>query len=367
MSRAVNFVWNFCKETQITALRRKNTRMITDKKTGAIIPVPNYLSAFELNNLVAGSSKELGLQSHSIQSVAEEYVTRRKQFKKLLRWRGKKSTGWIPFKASGIRIENGSAKYLKHEFKFWESRTLPEDAKIKTGSFTEDAQGHWYIAITFESAKLEAEVRALQSTAPNEIGIDLGIKTLATLSSGEKIDRPGLRPVFLDKIRKLEKQRAFKRREQSRSQRFNQSLPKTNALKKLHQRVKNQRKDYLHKESTRLVRSSSVIVVGDLKCAFMNRSQSMSGVSLDTGIGMFKSMLRYKAVRAGVVLREVSERNSTQTCSECGWQHSTKNRIGLGVREWNCPQCLAHHDRDINAAKNILRLGRQTPIRAEAA
>src|SRR4051812_31934637 len=104
MSFAVNQVWNFCKATQIEALRRKDARVIKDKKTGKPIAVPNFFSAFELSNLTAGSAKELGIHSQTVQAVCEEYVTRRKQFKKLLRWRGKRSLGWIPFKALGIRV-----------------------------------------------------------------------------------------------------------------------------------------------------------------------------------------------------------------------------------------------------------------------
>jgi hypothetical protein len=100
----VSFVWNFAKETQIAALRRSSARLIVDKKTGTEVSIPNFLSAYELNDLVSGSSKLLGLHSQTVQAVCEEYSTRRKQFKKLLRWRGGKSPGWIPFKASGIRV-----------------------------------------------------------------------------------------------------------------------------------------------------------------------------------------------------------------------------------------------------------------------
>ena len=136
MSRAVNFVWNFAKETQVNALRAKSARIISDKKTGQAIGIPNFLSAYELNNLVAGSSRELGLHSQSVQSVTEEYVRRRKQFGKLLRWRGRKSLGWIPFKSSGIKISDDCVCFSGGKFKFWKSREFPSDASLKTGSFS---------------------------------------------------------------------------------------------------------------------------------------------------------------------------------------------------------------------------------------
>ncbi len=127
-----------------------------------------------------------------------------------------------------------------------------------------------------------------------------------------------------------------------------------------------QMKDDLHKKSTELVRNSKFIVLGDLPCKFMNRSKTLAGISLDSGIGLFKQMLRYKSERDGVPFLEISERNSTQTCSNCGWQHPQHARIGLGVREWICLQCHIRHDRDINAAKNILRMGHHALIPSAA-
>jgi putative transposase len=365
LARSVNFVWNFCKATQIQALKRQDARIIVDKKSGEKIPIANFFSAYELNNLTSGSAKELGIHSQSVQAVCEEYVTRRKQFKKLLRWRGKKSLGWIPFKKVGVQIHSDSITYCKKEFRFWESRDLPEDAQIKSGSFTQDKRGRWYVSITFESESLAKQVIAELLPERTELGIDLGIKKLATLSDGQFIERPDLRAKALVQIRKLEKQRRYARRQQARARKF-APLPKEKRLKKLHTQIANQREDYLHKKSTELVNRSQKLVVGDLSCRFMNRSRNLSGISLDTGIGMFKQMLRYKAERAGVEHLEVSERNSTQTCSGCGWQHPPHARIGLEVREWTCPQCGAWHDRDINAARNILRSGHRTPIRSAA-
>lgn len=143
--------------------------MILDKKTSHQLCIPNFLSSAEMDGLVAGSSKELGIHSQTVQSISQEYVRRRIQFKKLLRWRGRQSLGWIPFKASGIQFYGNRVKYGKHEFKFWNSykiphgainkqkyknydaRGLPDDAVIKTGSFSQDKRGRWYLNFTFES------------------------------------------------------------------------------------------------------------------------------------------------------------------------------------------------------------------------
>lgn len=194
-----------------------------------------------------------------------------------------------------MKISGESFSYTGEKFRFWNSRELPLDAKIKTGSLTEDKRG---------------------------------------------------------------RSRKFARRRASKNKKY-AALPKVKQERTLHAKVANSRADYLHKETTKLVSVAKLIVVGDVPCKLMNRSKNMSGISLDSGIGIFKNMLNYKAARAGSTYLEVSERNSTQTCSSCGWQHPKERRIGLGVREWRCESCGSNHDRDTNAAINILRTGRR--------
>ena len=367
MAKSVNFCWNFFKETQITALRRSSARIMT-LPDGSKKAAPNFLSAFELSNLAAGAAKDLGLHSQTVQAVAEEYARRRRQFKKLLRWRGRNSLGWIPFKASAIKVSTsdlrewvgpqsgkarcqgrGSVTYAKKTFKFWASRVLPEDAVIKCGSFCQDSQGHWYLNLTFVTS-----TRQITSLG-GDVGIDPGIKSLATLSSGDKIDGPKLRERYLAKIRRIERTRRYARRSQAKSRKFGR-LPKHKQVAKLHAKIKNARADYLHKASTRLVEEYRRIYIGNVPCKFMNRSRTLAGVSLDQGLGMFKTQLSYKAVRAGGRAKEIDERDSTRTCSVCLTVHG---RIGLRVREWQCGVCSTVHDRDVNAARNILRLGRE--------
>lgn len=356
LARAVNKVWNFAKEMQIEALKRRSAKVVFAKKQNKEIATANWLDRNDYHALTKGASRELGLHSQTVQGVYEEYMTRRIQFKKLLRWRGKKSPGWIPFKASGIKLEGDRIIYQKRSYRLWKSRDLPDDARITNGSFSQDSRGRWYVSISFKTDQA-------QRKGSSELGIDLGIKTLATMSDGTKVDKPNLRGKYLKKIRKIEKTRKFARRKEAKTKKFGR-LPKTKQLANVAAKVANQRKDFLHKESRKLVQRSNVIVMGDLKCRFMNRNRSLSGVSLDSGIGLFKEMLRYKAVGAGVTFKAISERDSTQTCSSCGWKHPPENRIGLGVREWTCPSCHEHHDRDVNAARVILRMGHHTPARA---
>ena len=163
-ARSVNVVWNFCNETQLHALKWNKLW-------------PNYAV---LCNLTTGSSKELGLHSQTVQAVCQEYDTRRRQQRKRkLRWRGKRSLGWIPFKAAGVKVQNDTVIYGGHPFRFWLTRSL--GGSIKSGSFSQDARGYWYV-------NFQCETEQTLSCGEGEEGIDLGLKTLATCASGKKYE-----------------------------------------------------------------------------------------------------------------------------------------------------------------------------------
>ena len=127
----------------------------------------------------------------------------------------------------------------------------------------------------------------------------------------------------------------------------------------LQAKIANRRKDFLHKESDRLTKDCELIVVGDVCSSGLAKTNMAKSVK-DAGWSTFKRLLEYKAIARKVVYREVSERFSTQTCSGCGAIGGPTGREGLGIREWVCGECGAVHDRDVNAALNILRLGHQS-------
>lgn len=130
-------------------------------------------------------------------------------------------------------------------------------------------------------------------------------------------------------------------------------------------RIKNRRKDFLHKLSTRLVEENELIVIGNVS-AFRLAKTRMAKSVLDAGWSMFRTLLSYKAIARKVVFAEINEAYTTRTCSQCGARGGPQGREGLGVREWVCSACGAVHDRDVNAALNILRLGHQS-LRSEVA
>jgi IS605 OrfB family transposase len=182
----------------------------------------------------------------------------------------------------------------------------------------------------------EPEIPAGQDS----IGIDLGLKDTATCSDGTKLEAGRF-------YRDLESKLAAAQR-----------AGKKGRVKNIHAKIANRRKDALHKFSRSLVNRSGEIYVGNVKSSSLAKTKMAKSV-LDTGWAMLKTMLDYKCAHAGIVFKEVNESYTTQTCSCCGCisVSSPKGRSGLRIREWTCSECGVTHDRDINAARNILAVG----------
>jgi len=317
-ARAVNFVWNFCGETQRTAKRwlRRSP------------------SAYDLHHLTVGTSRELGLHSDTVQDVCTQFVQSRRQYGRRPRWRGKKSLGWIPFKARSIQIRGDQAIFLGRNYRLWLSR--PIEGVIRTGSFAEDARGRWYL-------NLQIEIAEQQNCGEAEVGIDLGLKTLATCSTGEQIANPRHLQQHAEKLATA--QRAGRK---ARAQ-------------AIHAKIANGRRHYLHLVSTRLVRTHRLIVVGNISSSRLARTRMAKSV-LDAGWSMLRTQLRYKAIRHGATYVEADEHGSTQVCSACAARSGPKGLQDLGVRTWTCVACGVSHDRDVNAARLILRSGRNAAL-----
>ena len=323
-SRAVNFVWNYCNQIQHEAERRW--------KAGRVARWP---SAFDLIKLCTGCAADLGLHSDTVQTVCREYVSRRDANRGHLRWRAsrgsKRALGWIPFIPRAVKIDGAHCTYLKRKFYFWKSREI--DGKLKSGSFVQDARGRWYVT-------LQCDVEASTPKAGPAIGIDLGLKTFAVFSDGREIGTPAY-------FRRYEAALAVAQRAGNKRR-----------AKAIHAKIANARKDYLHKHSTALVEDYAHIVVGNVSSAKLAKTRMAKSV-LDAGWSSFRQMLSYKCQKAGAVYTEADERMTTRTCSCCGEVpvSSPKGMGALGIRHWTCSSCGTTHDRDVNAAKNILIVG----------
>jgi IS605 OrfB family transposase len=324
MAREVNQVWNFCNETSHRAIRERR----------------QWLSGYDLQKLTNGFSKCDGVQigSPTVQQVCEDYAKARKQFKKSkLRWRvsnpqsSKYSLGWVPFKARALQYKAGQIAFAGQRFSLWDSYGLA-DYELRAGSFSQDSRGRWYLNVV-------VKVQAVPTAGTASVGIDLGLKEAAVASTGERIEGRF--------YRKLECKLGIAQR-----------AHKKQRVRAIHAKIANQRKDLLHQFSSKLVKANAAIFVGDVASAKLVKTK-MAKSTLDAGWAMLKTMLEYKSHQAGIVFEVVNESYSTQTCSCCGVipASSPKGRAGLRIREWVCSECGTAHDRDTNAAKNILAAG----------
>ena len=185
--------------------------------------------------------------------------------------------------------------------------------------------------------------------SPHNIGIDLGIKTFAVLSSGEKINAPKPLKKRIKRLRKLSRNLSRKQKGSSRYERARVRKAK------LYARMKDTRKDFLHKLSTQIINENQVIVLEDLNVAGMIKNRKLSRAISDLGWRQFRTFLEGKAEKYGREFRVISRwEPTTQKCSCCGFRGG---KLDLSVREWTCLNCGTVHDRDVNAAKNIKAAG----------
>jgi putative transposase len=222
--------------------------------------------------------------------------------------------------------------------------TDPASIDPTTVTISRDPCGRWYVCFAVDMpgpGRLPATGAA--------VGVDLGITDFAVTSDGDKI--PGPRP-----LARRERNLARYQRRLARCQKGSANRAKARAkVARAHRKIRASRADFLHKASTNLVRDHDVIAVEDLAVANMVRNRSLAKAISDCGWGTFRRMITYKAGRAGRDVIPVDRwYPSSKTCSSCGYLLA---ELSLTTRHWTCPDCRTRHDRDINAAKNILAAG----------
>lgn len=225
-------------------------------------------------------------------------------------------------------------------------RPIPQNSEIKH-AVIKQINTRWYVCLRL---KLPEQI-ALHQTKDKQVGIDVGLKNLLAFSNGELVNNPRWLEENLLKLRYLQRHAS---RQTKNSQRQKQTYSR---IASLHEQIANQRRDYLHKIASHLVREFDLVAIEDLSLSFMNHNRHLSRSSHDAGLGELRQFLEYKAEEAGVQVVAVNPRNTSQICSKCG-------RIvpkELSVRIHACPDCGLILDRDVNAARNILVLALQTP------
>lgn len=222
------------------------------------------------------------------------------------------------------------------------SRPLPEGAKPSQVTVSRDSADRYFISILVEETLTE-----LPKT-DQSVGLDAGINSLYTLSTGEKITNP--RHERRDRAKLAKAQRDLSRKQKGSANRNRARLK----VAKIHARIADRRRDHLHKLSTRMVHENQVIAIEDLSVRNMVKNRNLARAISDASWSEFRTMLEYKAEWYG---REVVAIDrfypSSKTCSACG---AIQQKMPLNIREWTC-QCGAIHDRDVNAAKNIQAVG----------
>jgi putative transposase len=324
----VNFVWNYDNEVSIRAAR----------PCGG---TPRFLSAYELDKLTAGASEVFDrIGSATIQRINAEFVTRRRQFKKIkLRWRvsrgTRRSLGWVPFKTEQIKRRGKCLRFCGKSIRVFE-RALLEGRRWRSGCFAQDSVGEWWLCLP-----IDCPVETIP--APKAaIGLDLGLKSTVATSDGERLEAGQF-------YRSIELKIAQAQRRGHRRQ-----------AKRLHRRAARRRKDALHKFSNKIVSQYQTIIVGDVSSLKLAKTRMAKSV-LDAGWGMLKAQLQYKGQQAGRGVFIVNESNTTRACSSCQALTGPTGLDMLVVRTWVCSACGDRHDRDVNAAKNILSAGRCSP------
>ena len=223
------------------------------------------------------------------------------------------------------------------------SRTLPKAAKVTTVTVSKDAAGRYFVSLLCDDAV------CAKRRVSAQVGVDLGLAHFAVLSTGEKVEAPKV-------FRRYEARLVVLQRRAAKKQKGSANRAKARLkVAKLHARIADTRANFLHQLSSRIVRENQVIAVESLAVCNMKKNRSLAKSISDAGWGEFLRQLEYKAAWYGRTLVGIDRwYPSSKRCHDCG---HTVSEIPLRVREWVCPECGAIHDRDVNAARNILTAG----------
>lgn len=228
-------------------------------------------------------------------------------------------------------------------------RVIPEGLSLKSVTITKESDGCYYASILYEYSAKTTQI-SITDKGVRTVGLDMSMKELYVSSDSETADYPRFYRKAEDRLAK--EQHKLSRMKRGSKHYENQKFK----VAKIHAQVKHQRADFLQKLSTDLVNRYDIICIEDLDMHAMAQSLNLGKSVCDNGWGMFVQMLEYKCRRQGKLLIRIGKWvPSSQTCSVCGCINTDVK--DLSIRKWMCPSCGAFHDRDRNAATNILNVG----------
>jgi putative transposase len=337
----VRMVYNRALETRATAWQQEH-RLVTYTDTSVLLTRWKATEEFGFLNEVSCVPLQQCLRHQ--QTAFTNFFAKRARFPRFKsRKRGKASAEYT---RSAFRWRDGQLTLAKMTQPLdirW-SRLFPEDAQPSTVTVSRDAAGRWHVSILIETS-----IEQLPASQ-GAVGIDVGLTSLVTLSTGEKVANP--RHEKRDRVRLACAQRVFAGKQKGSLNRAKARL----RVARVHDRIADRRRDLLHQLSTRLVRENQTIVVEGLVVANMLHNRSLARAISDAAWSQLRSMLEYKALWYGrrviVVDRWLP---SSKTCSACGL---VKDAMPLHIRTFECARCGLVLGRDHNAALNILAAGR---------
>ena len=252
---------------------------------------------------------------------------------------------------NNIRFDNGKLALPKiGKIRIKQHRSIPENYVLKSVTVSQTPSGKYYASILFE---YENQV---QRTEPQKfLGLDFSMHELYVDSNGNCPQFPRYYRLSEEKLRR--EQRKLSKMQKGSNNRNKQRIK----VAKLHEKVANQRKDFQHKQSRQITNAYDCVCIEDLNMKAMSQAMNFGKSVADNGWGMFTGFLQYKLEEAGKQLVKTDKFfASSQLCHVCGYRNpEIKN---LSVREWNCPCCHTHHNRDVNAAINIRNEGMRTAL-----
>ena len=244
---------------------------------------------------------------------------------------------------------------LKSGIKTVFHRSLKQAEKMNSITISMSQSGKYHASINVDEQIEHRSPIFKVDQDRSTVGIDLGIKDFLVESTGKKTNAPKFLRSSENRLKKA--QRRLSRKQKGSSNRSKQRLH----VARLHEKVSNQRKDFLHKESKRIVDENQVIYLESLNVRGMMRNRHLSKSIADSGWGEFVRQLKYKAHWNGSIVVQIGQwEPSSKLCSTSGCDYKN-DALKLSDREWICPQCKSTHDRDINAAKNIKTIGLEAP------
>lgn len=250
------------------------------------------------------------------------------------------NNGAVRFDGNRLKLPKvGYVKIVEHRL---------HEGRILSATISHERSGEYYASVL-----CEIEQPKTLPVTDKVVGIDLGLHDIIVCSDGTRVEVP-------KHFRKSEQKLAKRQRAFSRTQKGSKGHEKARVkVAQCHQKIKNQRNDFLQKLSTKLIKENQIICLEDLSVKGMERNKKLAKSVTDASFSKFVNMLEYKAEWYGRKVVKIDRfYPSTQLCSGCGYKNeSVRGLKGLKFREWTCPECGEVHDRDLNAARNILKEG----------